>query len=191
VSLLEVEDNSCPDIENNLLPSFEPSCLISLGEAFSCKKSLGAGDIIISSSASYLDNLKQNPLKDTAADLKLVDLSLRASEKFMNEEYSCKVVVGKVFINQGTSVVGRRLSFLPQNGIYCIDSSCHPLAKWLTDSSLPFVLIRTITSASLQGPQSEGTSFKWEMAKRNFWIIKGILEGLKKKQFLKTVRKVD
>lgn len=188
VTLLEAEENSCPDIESNLLSGFEPGCLISLGEAFSCKKSLGAGDIIISSSASYLDDLKHKHLNDAAADLNLVDLSLRAAEKFVNEECDCKVVVGKVFINPGTLETGRKLNFLPHNGIYCIDSNGYPLAQWVADSSLPFVLIRTVVPAFWQGAHLEITTFKWEMAKRNFWIIKGILEGLKKKQFSETIR---
>lgn len=191
VVLLEVEENSCPDVDSSLLTTFDSGYLISLGEAFSCKKSLEAGDMIISSSASYLDNLKQNHLNDTAADLKLVDLSLRAAEKFINYESSCKVVVGKVFINPGTLATGRRLNFLPRNGIYCIDSDGYPLAQWVADSNSPFVLIRTVVPSSLQGIQLEITTFKWEMAKRNFWIVKGIMEGMKKKQFPETVRKVD
>ena len=191
VALLEVEENHCPDIQSNLLATFEPSCLISLGEAFSCKKSLKAGDMIISSAASYLDNLKQGCLNDAAADLKLIDLGLKAAEKFVNDDRTCRVVVGKVFTNPGTLATGRSLDFLPRTGIYCIDSNGYPLAQWVVDSGEPFVLIRTIVPSSLQETKLEDATFKWEMAKQNFWIIKGILEGLKKKQFPETVRKVD
>jgi len=191
VSLLEVEENNCLDVDKELISSFAPDCLISLGEAYSCKKRLRAGNFIISSFATYLDYLCQNQLKDAAADNKLIDLSLKSVEKFINDDCNFKVVVGKVFINPGNRTTGRKLNFLPQNGIYCIDTSGFPLTQWAAESNLPFVLIRAVVPPFFKCTQYEITTFKWEMAKRNFWIIKGILEGLKKRRFPETVRKVD
>ena len=188
VTLVEPDDESIPAIQDNLLNILDPDYVISLGDAFGCKKSLNAGDVIISSAASFLKGDSPQQTEEVGAQLKLVDLGLRATERFSNDERPCKVVVGKVFLNPGTLTTKRKLTFLPRSDIYCMDRSGFPLTQWIVDGKAPFVLIRTVLPAPRQ---SEATQFKWDAAKRNFWIIKGIFEGLKPKYVRETARKVD
>lgn len=192
VTLFEIEEDNIPLTDENLLDGLQAGCLISLGESYSCKKNLASGDMVVSSGATFLDKTNSNQAAEAKADLKLVDLGLKAAERFINEEGLCKVIVGKVFIDPGTDRSGRKLTFMPRHDVYCIDRNGYPVTQWVADGNVPFVLVRTIVPAGWNQKQElEVTQFKWDMAKRNFWIVRGIVEALKKKTFREKTRKVD
>ncbi|MHB9094741.1 MAG: nucleoside phosphorylase-I family protein [Eubacteriales bacterium] len=191
VTLIEIEEEVIPVMEEDLVAGLDPDYVVSLGEAYSCKKNLAAGDFVISSGASYLNNHKANQLDGQKADRKLVDLGLKAAEKFIGDEGICKFVVGNIFLNPGTATTGRKLTFLPNNDVYCMDCNGYPLTQWLVNWKAPFVLVRTVIPVRGQYGNLEVTQFKWDMAKRSFWVVRGIMDGLKKKVGMPAVRKVD
>ena len=192
VALVEMnEEEDVPDFGGSLVDGIDPEYIVSLGEAYSCKKSLGIGDMVISSGGAFLETSKPNELGDARADQKLIDLGLKAVERFNNDDRLCKVVVGTVFLNPGTAKTGRKLNFLPQKDIYCIDHNGFPFTRWLVNNKTPFVMVRTIVPVSAKNRSVDVTQLKWDMAKRNFWFVKGILEGLKKIRTKETVGKVD
>lgn len=177
--------------EDNLLADLDPDYVISLGEAFSGKRNLEPGDMVISSEALYLDQQKPNILQGAAAEMKLVDLGIRAAEKFNNDERICKVVVGKVFLDPGTAKTGRKLTFMPREDIYCLESNGYPMTKWVIERKYPFVLVKTIIPVWDRYGRLQITQFRWDTAKKNFWIVRGIFEGLKKMRLWETPGKVD
>jgi nucleoside phosphorylase len=178
-ALVEQEDGFESDLAEVISNEIKPDCILSLGEAYSSKKNLENGDLVMSSAAAYIVPGNSNQLEEVKADLFMVDLGLKAAEKFNGEEKLCKVVVGKVFLNPGTVKTGLKLTFLPHNDIYCMDNNGYPLIQGAVTTGLPFVLVRTIVPVKNR-QQKEIAHNKWDMAKKNFWVLKGILEGLKK-----------
>lgn len=191
VTLVELEEGIIPDVQGDLFADLDAEYVVSLGEGFSCKKNLETGDIVVSSFVSSMDTGKPGQLNDVPVDRNMVDLTLKAAEKFNNEERLCKVVVGKVFLDPGTPKTGRKLSFLPKEDIYCMDRGGYPLTQWLADGKTPFVMVRIIVPIMEKYGRLEVTRFRWETARKYFWIVKGILEGLKKKRMREIVGKVD
>ncbi len=192
VDLIEITEEGISPNHHEVLPvDVNPECIVSLGEAYSCKKSLDTGDMVISSGAFFLEPGKAQQLEEARADQKLIDLGLQAAEKFNSDEQLCKVVVGTILLNPGSARTRRKLIPLLKNNIYCIDHNTYPFIPWLAHQTPPFVLIRTVIPVSLKGAQFQITQLKWDMAKRNFWIVKGILEGLKKMRIQEAVGKVD
>jgi nucleoside phosphorylase len=134
--------------------------VVSLGKARCHLNSLAPGDIVVSAEA----------------DQKLVDLALRAVEKFGPDDKSCKVVVGRVMeapAAQAAKPSGRKVK-----EIHCVDPEGYTQARDWSAEKIPFVLIRTITPSDEES--SDLTRFNWEMAKRNFWLVKGMLDSVKK-----------
>lgn len=190
VTLIEQQEGN-PDTDEQIMAELGPHYLISLGEAFSSKKNLEAGDMVVSSGAACLEASKPNTLRDVDVDRKLVDLALKAAEKFNSDERICKVVVGKVLIDPGTPKTGLKLDFLPQDDIYCMDKGGYPFTQWVIDGKAPFVLLRTIVPIMEKYGRSEVTQFRWDTAKKNFWLVRGILDGLKQRGSRQAREKVD
>ncbi len=191
MTLVELEKGSVSGIDVNLLARLNPEYLVSIGEAYSCKKNLNAGDVVISSAAVYLDSRKATRLAEVGAELRLVDLGLKVAEELACNGQICKFVVGRVLLNPGNASPGRKLNFIPRNDIYCIDSNGFPLTQWAVESQIPFVLVRTIIPVPGKNRPPEVAQIRRDTAKKNFWLVKGILEGLKKMQTPGTGGKVD
>ncbi len=193
MNLVELEKGPVDTIDFSLLSGLQPQYLVSIGEAYSCKKNLGTGDIVISSAAVYLENCGGVRLAETKAELRLVDLGLKVAEELSFNDQICKFVIGRILLNPGSSRAGKRLNFIPSADIYCIDSSGYPLTQWAVESGAPFVLIRTIIPVSAKNRPPEAFQIRCELAKKHFWVVKGILEGLKKIQTpdAEGLRKVD
>ncbi len=169
----------------------DPEYLISLGEAYSCKKNLDPGDMVISSGALFPRPGKGHRLEEAWADQKLIDWGLKAAERFNHEERLCKVVVGAVLLQAGTAGARRKPAAPALNDVYCIDRTGYPYTTRLVTWKIPFVLVRTVVPGPEISGRLPGERFKWEMARRNFWLVKGILDELKKIQIQETVGKVD
>ncbi len=137
--------------------------VVSLGKAECQLNSLVPGDIVVSAEA---------------ADQKLIDMALRAVEKFGPDEKACKVVVGRV-ISEPVVPAGKAPGRKQIKEIHCVDPAGFMQAKDWSAEKIPFVLIRTITS-SKSGEDGDLARFNWDMAKRNFWLVKGILDAAKK-----------
>ena len=190
ITLIEQQDGGA-DPEENLLADLDAKYIVSLGEAYSSKKNPETGDMVVSSGSACLEAAQPNSLREIDVDRKLVDLSLKAAEKFNSDEKICKVVVGKILIDPGTSKTGLKLNFLPQDDIYCMDNGGYPFTQWVVNGNIPFVLIRTVVPIMEQYGRLEVTQFRWDTAKKNFWIVKGIIDGLKQGRVKRTSEKVD
>jgi len=165
ITLVEPEEGGrqvqiSPDM---LVNDLAAKYVVSLGKAECHLNSLAPGDIVVSAEAS---------------DQKLIDLALKAAEKFGPDEKNCKVVVGRVVSDQDAPA-GKPSGRKHVKEIQCVDPEGFVQARDWSENQIPFVLVRTITPRQ-DGQDCDLTRFNWDMAKRNFWLVKGILDAAKK-----------
>lgn len=164
-----------------LLNDLAAKYVVSLGKAECSLNSLLPGDIVVSAEAAEGDTntgSAANPVEWVIADEKLIDLALRAVEKFEPDEKACKVVVGRV-VSVPAEQAGKSHTRKQNKEIHCVDPEGVLQARGWSQEKIPFVLIRTITPP-VSDEQSDMARFNWDMAKRNFWMVKGMLDAAKK-----------
>lgn len=164
-----------------LLNDLAAKHVVSLGKAVCNFNLLAPGDIVVSAEAADGESnagSTTDPVEYITADQKLIDLALRAVEKFEPDEKACKVVVGRV-VSAPTGPAGKASARKQNKGIHCVDPEGVLQAKGWSEEKIPFVLIRTITPPANE-EQRDMTRFNWDMAKRNFWMVKGMLDAAKK-----------
>lgn len=170
-----------------LLNDFAVKYVVSLGKAECRFNTLAPGDIVVSAEAAPGEDVAAaRQTENLRADQKLIDLALRAGEKFEPDEQVCKVVVGRV-VSEAAVQAGKP-SARKHKEIHCVDPEGVLQAKDWSHEKIPFVLIRTITPPP-DDENSDMTRFNWDMAKRNFWMVKGMLDAAKKNASRKTNHK--
>lgn len=190
VCLLESEgekDFAASDI-TELLAEHKVSQLLSLGIVRRVQPMLATGDFIVSSEALLCNYDPKEGLRFSQpieASPKLLDKVLNSFERYPSDELGSRAIVGRVISCPDTGLKGYEYGDINDSTIQCWDKDGYYLAEYCSCSGIPWALVRVLCQEDLQNKVTPVQ--KWDMAKKCFWIVKGVLERSKISKYKKTV----
>lgn len=154
---------------------------------------LQEGDIVLSSDAQLWQVDSKGLLvnaKSLAAHPKLMDKVLSALERYKTEEVDTKAVVGSISTYQPGAVAPK--GFIPPPNtktINCWDMDGYYLAEFCEQAKIPWVLVRLVLDSDHEIEELP-PNLKWDMAKKCFWIVKGVVDSTNLAKGAKKARKL-